>query len=78
MSEGATRRRIMKPAEPLQPSPSDLPLFMTPQEVADQLRVCSKTVIAWAKRGQLPAFKQGKVYRFRRADVVAFAAASTR
>jgi excisionase family DNA binding protein len=43
--------------------------ILTPQEVAEYLRVDIQTVYRLAKSGKLPAFKAGKSWRFHRMDV---------
>lgn len=45
----------MKDTEPL-------PRFLTPEEVADLLRVSRHTVYNWLRPGQLPAIRIGKVW----------------
>jgi excisionase family DNA binding protein len=51
--------------------------YITPQEVADRLKVPRRTVMDWIYVGKLPAIKAGKVWRVKEADVVAFIEAST-
>ena len=46
-----------------------LPQFLTPEEVADLLRVSRRTVYNWLRAGQLPAIRIGKVWRIRREDL---------
>ena len=46
-----------------------LPRFLTPEEVADLLRVSRRTVYNWLRSGQLPALRIGKVWRIRREDI---------
>lgn len=46
-----------------------LPRFLTPEEVADLLRVSRRTVYNWLRSGQLPAIRIGKVWRVRREDI---------
>ncbi len=46
-----------------------LPRFLTPEEVADLLRVSRRTVYNWLRAGQLPAIRIGKVWRIRREDI---------
>ncbi len=43
--------------------------FLTPQEVSDLLRVSVQTVRRWIKEGSLPAYKVGRVWRIREADL---------
>jgi excisionase family DNA binding protein len=45
-----------------------LPRFLTPEEVADLLRVSHRTVYNWLHSGQLPAIRVGKVGRVRHED----------
>jgi excisionase family DNA binding protein len=47
-------------AEPVEPE------FLTVEEVASRLKVKEKTVRDWIGRGQLEAYKIGKVWRIRR------------
>ena len=49
--------------------------FLTPQEVADHLRVSSMTVYRLIKSGELRAARIGKSYRIREDDVDAYLAA---
>jgi len=48
---------------------ADQPEVMTPQEVADLLRVSQQTIARWRREGQLPAFTMGRTVRIRREDV---------
>ncbi len=48
------------------------PRFLTPAEVADQLRVSSMTVYRLIKSGELRAARIGKSYRIREEDVDAY------
>ena len=43
--------------------------ILTLPEVAQLLKVAEKTVYSMAQRGQLPAFKVGGQWRFKRADL---------
>ena len=43
--------------------------ILTIPEIADYLRVSRTTVWRWCNEGKLPAFKVGKVWRIRRADM---------
>ncbi len=45
------------------------PGLMAPAEVARYLNVKERTIYLWAQRRQLPAFKVGSMWRFRRSDV---------
>ncbi|MGQ0830844.1 MAG: helix-turn-helix domain-containing protein [Microthrixaceae bacterium] len=51
------------------------PRFLTPAEVADQLRVSSMTVYRLIKAGELRAARIGKSYRISEDDVDAYLAA---
>jgi excisionase family DNA binding protein len=44
-------------------------VLLNVKEVADFLRVNVTTVYTWAQRGQLPAIKMGRSWRFRRSDL---------
>jgi excisionase family DNA binding protein len=46
--------------------------FLSPEEVGDRLGVSVYTVRRWVKTGQLRAFKPGKEYRIREADLEEF------
>lgn len=46
-----------------------LPRFLTPDEVADLLRVSRRTVYNWLRSGQLSAIRLGKVRRVRHEDI---------
>ena len=48
--------------------------FLTPREVADQLRVSSMTVYRLIKSGELRAVRVGKAYRILEDDVDAYLA----
>jgi excisionase family DNA binding protein len=48
--------------------------FLTPQEVADHLRVSSMTVYRLIKSGELRAVRVGKAYRLLEDDVDAYIA----
>lgn len=43
--------------------------FLTAQEAADYLRVHVATVLRWCKAGKLPAFRIGREWRIREADL---------
>lgn len=43
--------------------------FLTPQEVADLLRVSVYTVRRWIKEGHLPAYKVGRGWRISEPDL---------
>lgn len=53
---------------------STLGEILTPEEVAAYLRVSKKTVYKIVRSGALPAFKAGKHWRVRRADLGAWIA----
>jgi PTS system nitrogen regulatory IIA component len=46
--------------------------LMDIKEVANYLRVKDSTVYTWAQEGKLPAFRLGRLWRFRRADLDAW------
>lgn len=48
---------------------ADQPEVMTPQEVADLLRVSQQTIARWRREGRLPAFTMGRTVRIRREDL---------
>ncbi len=50
------------------------PEVLTVPEVAQFLRVAEKTVYGLVKRGELKAFRVGRVMRCHRADVLSFVA----
>ncbi len=52
--------------------------ILTLPEVAQLLKVAEKTVYTMAQKGELPAFKVGGQWRFRRADLDAGIDAKTR
>jgi len=52
------------------------PEVLTIPEVADFLRVAEKTVYALVKRGELRAFRVGRVMRCHRSEVLRFADAN--
>jgi len=43
--------------------------LMDIKEVANYLRVKESTVYTWAQEGILPAFRLGRLWRFRRAEI---------
>lgn len=51
--------------------------LLTPQEVAQMLRVTDRSVRSWATQGRLHGFKAGKDWRFTRAAVEEFIKANT-
>ncbi|MCY3842840.1 MAG: helix-turn-helix domain-containing protein [Acidobacteria bacterium] len=63
------------PAEPVAvAAASALAEILTPDEVAAYLKVSKKTVYKIVRSGALPAFKAGKHWRVRRADLGAWIA----
>jgi excisionase family DNA binding protein len=52
--------------------------ILTLPEVAQLLKVADKTVYTMAQRGEVPAFKVGGQWRFRRTDLDAWMDAKTR
>lgn len=46
--------------------------YITPDEIADELRVKVVVVYAWLRKGTLRGLKVGKYWRVRRADYQAF------
>jgi len=46
--------------------------LMDIKEVANYLRVKESTVYTWAQEGILPAFRLGRLWRFRRAEIDAW------
>ncbi len=53
-------------------APASRPRLLTPNEVAELLRVSSMTVYRLIKAGDLPAARIGKSFRIREADVDAY------
>jgi len=51
---------------------------MTVSQVAELLQLSEKTVYRLAQRGELPCFKVGGSWRFRRRDIDAWAAKQIR
>jgi PTS system nitrogen regulatory IIA component len=43
--------------------------LMSVRELADYLRVNISTVYIWSQRGQIPALKMGKMWRYRRSEI---------
>jgi excisionase family DNA binding protein len=56
-------------------SPHARATFLTPQEVADLLRVSSMTVYRLIKAGELSAVRVGKAYRISEDDIDRYLAA---
>jgi len=46
--------------------------LVTAEEVAALLKVSPKSIYRWAKEGLLPAFREGRLVRFRESDVETF------
>ena len=46
--------------------------LMDIKDVANYLRVRESTVYAWAKGGKIPAFRLGRLWRFRRTELDAW------
>ncbi len=51
----------------------DVPVTLSTQQVADLLGISINTVKDLKDRGQLPAFKVGRVLKFNKRDVMRFA-----
>ena len=56
--------------------PMKQPKFITPTEVARELRVSKPTVVRWCQNGTLPASRFGHQWRINRVDYDAFLAAA--
>jgi excisionase family DNA binding protein len=52
--------------------------YLTVPQVAELLQLSEKTVYRLAQRGELPGFKAGGSWRFRRTDIDAWAAEQIR
>ncbi len=46
--------------------------YLTPEEVADQVRVTRRTVYEWLRQGRLQGLRAGRWWRIRPADLEAF------
>ena len=46
--------------------------LMNIKEVASYLRIKESTVYTWAQTGRIPAFRLGRLWRFRRTDLDAW------
>ncbi len=44
----------------------------TPEEIADNLKASRRTVYRWIEKGELKAFKAGKMWRITREDLEEF------
>lgn len=53
------------------------PEFLTIREVAELLRIGEKTAYTLAQTGELPGFKAGGQWRFRRSDINAWIESQT-
>ncbi len=51
---------------------------MTLRDVADLLKLSEKSIYRRAQRGEIPAFKVGGTWRFRRRDIESWIAAQLR
>jgi excisionase family DNA binding protein len=63
---------IDQPQTPEAPRRETEGQLLTPEEVAERLRVSRPTVYAWLKMGRLQGLRAGKVWRIRPADLEAF------
>lgn len=43
--------------------------LMTLSDVAEYLQIAQRTVYQWAQHDQMPSFKIGNVWRFKRSDI---------
>lgn len=48
---------------------NDVEKWVNLQEVADHLSLSKDTVRTWIKEGKLPAYKAGKMYKFKLSEV---------
>lgn len=83
ISPGTGARGVKSPAEDHSPQPEHQrpqllrqielpePEIMTVHEVADFLRVTTRTVTNLANDGTIPGIKCGKLWRFRRTSILA-------
>jgi PTS system nitrogen regulatory IIA component len=46
--------------------------LMSIKEVAEYLQVDMSTLYLWSQRGQIPAMKVGKMWRYRRSEIEAW------
>jgi len=46
--------------------------YLTPDEIAAELRIASETVRRWCRTGQLKSLRVGRQYRIVRSDLVDF------
>lgn len=47
-------------------------MIYSPEEIAEQLSVSTRTIYAWIKKGELKAFKAGRLWRIKREEVEKF------
>ena len=52
--------------------PCQLPRLLTVDEMAERLKVCSKTIRRWITRNELPAHRLGRSVRVAEADLLVF------
>lgn len=69
---GDVVRRVADLAASLQSSGSDLPIFLTANEVAELTKVRPQTVRSWVSSGVLPAHYAGRKLRVRLDELEAF------
>lgn len=69
-----TRREVARPRIPLAPDEINEMRFFTVAEVAERLRVATRTVRRWIKSGDLVAHRRGRVVRIAESDLKAFLA----
>lgn len=75
----ARRRAIKAAATPLAKPPAPpASRIMTPSEAADYLRISRPKLYRLVRDGKLPAFKLGRTWRFRYADLYQFLVQQTR
>lgn len=43
--------------------------ILTLQEAAELLKVSDTTLRSWIKKGRIPALKEGRAYRIKKADI---------
>mgnify|MGYP001299549884 CR=1 FL=1 len=46
--------------------------LMSLQEVADYIQVSNRTILVWAHKGDIPGFKLGNIWRFKKTDIDAW------
>ncbi len=47
-------------------------MIYSPEEIAKQLSVKMRTIYSWINKGELKAFKAGRLWRIKRADLESF------